>query len=564
MSVQGTILVVDDSHESLKLLTDILSTEGYQVRPADSGELALASVAASPPELILLDIRMPGMDGFEVMRRLKGRQESRDIPVIVISAATETEHRVEGLKQGAVDFVSKPFQPEELLARIQTHLELHRLRAGLERQAADLRLANEQLQNGIAERKQMEEELRAAKERLEERVAERTAKLSIFADLLQKELAQRRKAEEELALNEERFRSLVTGSLVGIFILRDGRIAYMNPEQKRLFGDLPENFPLRELPDVHPEDRAKFKEFCDSVLSEKSGSLDIDLRFYPSGGSPAGVDLRWVHCRATAIRSGAKKTYLVNMVDITRLKEMEHQVRIREKLASLGHVAAGIAHEIRSPLSGINIYLAALQQVHGDAESMEPEARDQAAEIALQIQSAAHRIESVIKKVMDFTRPSAPRKEVVDVGMAVENAIDFTAANLVKNGITLDRSRLVPLPKCSADLSMITQVVMNLISNALQAMDDTRGSKIIEISSSAEGERIVLSVSDSGPGVPLAIRDKIFDPFYTTRKDGYGIGLSFCRRVIEDHAGTLEVGGSRLGGAEFRIGIPLPGKGIPT
>lgn len=155
----GTIMVVDDTHSSLKLLTNLLTAAGYQVHPADSGELALASVATSPPDLILLDIRMPGLDGFEVLRRLKTREESRDVPVIFLSAVTELEQRVEGLKLGAVDFISKPFHREELLARVRTHLELFQLRARLARQAADLRRANEQLQIEIDERKRHEEKL---------------------------------------------------------------------------------------------------------------------------------------------------------------------------------------------------------------------------------------------------------------------------------------------------------------------------------------------------------------------------------------------------------------------
>lgn len=136
---KGTILVVDDSHVALTLLAGVLAQAGYDVRPTENGELALASVAAKPPELILLDIQMPGLDGFEVFRRLKAREESRDIPVMFISAATEMEKRVAGLRLGAVDFINKPFQLDELLARVATHLELFRLRTKLAQQAADLR-----------------------------------------------------------------------------------------------------------------------------------------------------------------------------------------------------------------------------------------------------------------------------------------------------------------------------------------------------------------------------------------------------------------------------------------
>jgi DNA-binding response OmpR family regulator len=150
MTNKGVLLVVDDTHATLKLLTDILSAAGYQVRPADSGELALTSVAASPPDLILLDIRMPVMDGFEVLRRLMENEAHRDIPVIFLSAMTETEQRVSGLKSGAVDFISKPFQTEELLARVQTHMELRRLRGEIEDRAAELLLANNKLQEALA------------------------------------------------------------------------------------------------------------------------------------------------------------------------------------------------------------------------------------------------------------------------------------------------------------------------------------------------------------------------------------------------------------------------------
>lgn len=160
MTDQGTILIVDDAPENLKLLSDTLTPEGYHVLSAESGELALAAVAAQPPELVLLDIRMPGMDGFEVYRRLKARAESRDIPVIFLSAITEMVRRVEGLKLGAVDFISKPFQIEELLARVQTQLELRRLRVQLEQQAAGLQRANDQLQNEMAERTRTEQALR--------------------------------------------------------------------------------------------------------------------------------------------------------------------------------------------------------------------------------------------------------------------------------------------------------------------------------------------------------------------------------------------------------------------
>ncbi len=149
MNEQDEILVVDDTPITLNLLTHILSTEGFQVRSADNGELALNLITAKPPQLILLDINMPEMDGFEVCRRLKAKEESEGIPVIFISGLTNLEEKVIGFGLGAVDFISKPFQREELLARIRTHLELNRLRTKLEAQVmiqtAELRKSKEEI-----------------------------------------------------------------------------------------------------------------------------------------------------------------------------------------------------------------------------------------------------------------------------------------------------------------------------------------------------------------------------------------------------------------------------------
>ncbi|MDD4929856.1 MAG: response regulator [Gallionella sp.] len=126
------ILAVDDTQASLKLLAEILKAEGYEVRAAISGELALRAAMANPPELVLLDIRMPVMDGYEVCRRLKAEPATRDVPVIFLSAASETVDKVQGFGVGCVDYVTKPYQREELLARVRTHLELNRLRHHLE------------------------------------------------------------------------------------------------------------------------------------------------------------------------------------------------------------------------------------------------------------------------------------------------------------------------------------------------------------------------------------------------------------------------------------------------
>jgi len=139
------ILIVDDTPANLKTLTAIVSERGYQVRPAINGAVALNTTRKKQPDLILLDICMPGMDGYDVCRRLKEDQKTRDIPVIFISALDEAVDRVKAFELGGVDYINKPFQPEEVLARIQVQLSLRQMQVRLEQQNNQLQQANAKL-----------------------------------------------------------------------------------------------------------------------------------------------------------------------------------------------------------------------------------------------------------------------------------------------------------------------------------------------------------------------------------------------------------------------------------
>ena len=162
-----SILIVDDTLENLRLLSRMLTEHGYRVRAAKSGREALASIQTALPDLVLLDIKLPDLDGYAVCTQLKAHAATRDVPVLFLSALNETKDKLQGFAVGGVDFITKPFQPEEVLARVQTNLKLRRLRTQFEHQADDLRLVNEQLQSEIAERKRTTELVQAANRELE-------------------------------------------------------------------------------------------------------------------------------------------------------------------------------------------------------------------------------------------------------------------------------------------------------------------------------------------------------------------------------------------------------------
>jgi len=179
-NILGDILIVDDEVANLKLLKELLSRKGYQVRFSDRPQLAIESALEQPPALILLDVRMPEMDGFEVCRRLKQDERTRDIPIIFISALQDVQDKIRGFEAGGVDYITKPFQEEEVLARVQTHMALYNIQ-----------------------------------QNLEELIAERTA---------------------ELAESEAKYRGLVDNSIVGVFTTTiDGRFTFVNDAMARMF-----------------------------------------------------------------------------------------------------------------------------------------------------------------------------------------------------------------------------------------------------------------------------------------------------------------------------------------
>ncbi|MBW1740917.1 MAG: response regulator [Deltaproteobacteria bacterium] len=406
-----TILIIDDDENNLHAYTRILRRRGRKIITAKSGKEGLRQLLKHDICLIILDVKMPGMSGFETAELIKSQEKGANIPIIFVTAVYKSDHFIKlGFDIGAVDYVTKPVDSYILRSRVEVFLRLYHQQQELEKRNRSLR--------------ESEKALRKAYDELEVRVAERTADLAAANEKLRLEISEHKRAKVAL--------------------------------------------------------------------------------------------------------------------------------RIQDKMAALGRVAAGIAHEIRNPLSGINMYLDTLEKIYDSQDSL-----DQVKEIIGELKSASNRIEAVIKRVMDFSRPTAPKLELKDINKAVEDAINLSSVTLRKSGIELEKALALDLPQCYADHHLIEQVILNLITNAAEALKNMNGPKKIEITTSKGDNCILITVSDSGPGVPLELRDKIFDPFFTTKNEGSGIGLSLSHRIITDHDGTMRVFTSQWGGAEFRIELPI-------
>jgi PAS domain S-box-containing protein len=311
------ILVVDDATANLQLLTNLLTEHGYTVYPASDGELALEFVRSTLPDLILLDIRMPGMDGYEVCRRLKADERTRSIPVIFISILEDERDKVKGFQAGAVDYITKPFQAEEVLARVRIHIHIRELT-----------------------------------EHLEQKVAERTEELHAVNVQLQRELAERKQAEAALRQSETLLNA--TQRLAGIGGWDwdvEQQTSFWTEETYRIHGLEPQAFVPgsseyidRSLACYDPADRPVILAAFQRCVQQGDG-YDLESPFTSADGCR-----KWIRTTATAMREDGRIVKVVGTImDITERKQVEDELaRHREHLEELVRARTAELEEARN------------------------------------------------------------------------------------------------------------------------------------------------------------------------------------------------------------------------
>lgn len=297
----------------------------------------------------------------------------------------------------------------------------------------------------------------------------------------------------------------------------------------------------------------KFEEDWETLKHQ--GMLRAETSHYCKQGRAIPVEIHSNH-----IDFSGKEYNCVIARDIAERKELERLVSIQDKMGSLGRVTAGIAHEIRNPLSTINVYLSTLKTLLA-GEDFDTTHLTSIKEAITEMDAASHKIETVVKRVMDFSKPNQQKMQLINVNQCIRGAVDLSAVTLRKSGIKLELNLDENISQCYLNKLLIEQVLLNLITNAREELIESEGEKYIEIKTtegSHNGQRFIsITVADSGSGVPTEMRDKIFDPFFTTKHYGSGIGLSICHRIISDHRGFLHVLPSRWGGAMFVAEFPI-------
>ncbi|MDM8515414.1 response regulator [Desulfobacterales bacterium HSG16] len=521
-SKQNDILIVDDTPENLNVLMQILTEQGYRVRPVLNGELALQVVQKSMPDLILLDILMAGTDGYEVCRRLKAEKFTRDIPIIFISALSAAADKIRAFEIGGVDYITKPFQEEEVLARVKAHLGIYKMQIRIQAQ-------NQRLQEEIRERKQTEQALRDS---------------------------------------EEKLRAIMNAAADAIVLLDDrGKIIYSNPASEKIFGYTVDELKNQEMHSLlipfefHEFYKNEFKDFL------KTGQIPAiaktsELTIIKKDGTVFPVELS-----VSALKMNNKWHAAGIVHDITGKKEMQEEVIRARKLESIGILAGGIAHDYNNLLSVIlgNIELA--------EDDIKPDSR--CFKFLKKAEAASMKTKDLTSQLLTFSKGGVPFKKSGSIGNMVKKIADSI---LSESDVKCKFSIQTDLKQVEFDKRQIGQAFRNIIANAVEFMPlnglITLSAENVKIDSKIstkklpllQGNYVKTSIQDQGVGISQKNLSKIFDPYFSTKtrgiKKGMGLGLTIAWSVITRHGGHIAVESKVGTGTSFTVYLPAFEKDI--
>jgi PAS domain S-box-containing protein len=381
-------------------------------------------------------------------------------------------------------------------------------------------------------------QLGTMRQELESRVAERTRELQAAHSF--------RKAMEDSLLVGMRARDL-QGHIIYVNHAMCDMIGYSTDE---LMGRLP------PYPYWHPDDTEDHWRANDAALSGRAELTGFEARVRHKDGHDV---ITMVYTAPLIGANGQHSGWMSSVVDITAQKKAEEQQRIQveqiqhaQRKASLGEMASTLAHELNQPLMAMANFASA-------AKAFSDQNRTALVVENLEaIQEQAQRAKAVMDRIREPARQQTPGFQPCDVNDAVGNVLALLKFEVRQRKARLQTDLTKNLPAIVADRVLLEQVVMNLIMNALQAMHAMPAAqRVVGVSTGLDGARLVVRVTDRGPGLAPEVAHKLFDAFFTTKKDGLGLGLNICRTIVEGHGGRLVAENGTSGGAVFTVYLPI-------
>jgi PAS domain S-box-containing protein len=352
------------------------------------------------------------------------------------------------------------------------------------------------------------------------------------------------------------FREMVSSMRNGVLaVTRDGAIVVMNDEAYRIFGLAPGPGDIgRQYTEVLRTHHDLVRVIASAFeLTHLPNRAEMRLK---STGKVIGYTLSLVR-DATAEVSGAALFFK----DLTRVEQLEERERLRDRLAALGEMAAGMAHELKNPLAGIEVMAGLLRRKVPDS----PDAQG----ILTDIINEAKMANATVVEVLDYVRPVRLETERTSIEEVLNAAVTMADGKARRGDIELTRAIDRDLPLLHADQHQLCQVFTNLIINAFEAMEGQGRIRVSATTGQVEEDHgpqgpthvptIVVQITDNGPGVPAEVVDKIFNPFFTTKAQGSGLGLAIVRKIIDAHDGRIDIAPVAGGGTRFTVTLPLSG-----
>ena len=422
--MERRILLTEDSPTQAEHLRLLLEAEGYRVEVVTNGREGIERVQSAPPDLIISDIVMPEMDGYAFCRAVKSAERTRRIPFVLLTEWNTPADFIKGLRDGADNFIGKPFEDDYLRERVRR----------------------------------------------------------IFENL---DLRRQGRLDVEITLNA------------------GGRQLTINPDKQQMIELLFST--LEDL--VRTNGRL---EAAQKIVEEYAHDLEL------------------------------------------KVHERTEQLLQTEKLAAMGQLLAGVAHELNNPLSVVIGQASLLRHAAGEGP---------AAVRAEKIAQAAERCGRIVKNFLALARQRPPERQQVRLNQVVEEAVELLAYQLRVDDVEVALDVAPDLPDLWADPHQLHQVIVNFLTNASQAMRVTPPPRSITITTRFDPAqaRVHLRVADTGPGIPPEVQRRIFEPFFTTKPPGQGtgLGLSLCHGIIEGHGGSIQAESVPKGGAVFLVELPV-------
>jgi len=364
------------------------------------------------------------------------------------------------------------------------------------------------------------------------------------------DITERRAIEKRLYQQQEFARRLVDSFPDLIFVVDPNRrYTFVSPKVTECLGfDPQETIGMVFGENTHVEERAALLQVFDDLLQGKQNFASIEVRARHKQG-----EWRRLRCHFSPLfnENGKIEGVVISGRDITEMKRLEEQLIQAEKLAAMGQMLAGVAHELNNPLTAI---LGASELLR-DRAGVDDNTKRQLEMTHRQARRAAR----IVQNLLEFSRPAAPQKKTLDLNAIVDRTLQLHEHSLKRNAVSVDFRQFPGLPPIIGDANQLIQVFLNLVSNAEQAIREVRPSGRIQIRVGQFSHRVFATVQDDGIGIKPEVLAKIFDPFFTTKRPGggTGLGLSICMSIIREHGGDIEAESLPAGGAAFTVYLPV-------